>query len=52
MPRRNAGVPGIGWVGPTLVLVALGVISTVAALFTRETAPVKVGTAATRAVDA
>ena len=42
----------VGWIGPALVFVALGVISTVAALFTRETAPVKVGTAATQAVDA
>ena len=42
----------VGWIGPALVFVALGVISTVAALFTRETAPVKVGTAATQAVAA
>ena len=42
----------VGWIGPALVFMALGVISTVAALFTRETAPVKVGTAATQAADA
>lgn len=33
----------IGWVGPALILMSLGVISTVAALITRETAPVKTG---------
>ena len=33
----------IGWVGPALILVALGVVSTSAALITRETAPVKTG---------
>ncbi|MFS0735177.1 MFS transporter [Microbacterium sp. 1P10UB] len=34
---------GAGWIGPALLFVLLGVISTVTALFTRETAPVKVG---------
>jgi MHS family shikimate/dehydroshikimate transporter-like MFS transporter len=33
----------IGWIGPALILVSLGVISTIAALVTRETAPVKTG---------
>jgi MHS family shikimate/dehydroshikimate transporter-like MFS transporter len=33
----------IGWVGPALILMSLGVISTIAALITRETAPVKTG---------
>jgi MFS family permease len=33
----------VGWVGPALMFVALGVISTVAARFVRETAPARVG---------
>jgi MHS family shikimate/dehydroshikimate transporter-like MFS transporter len=41
---------GIGWIGPALIFVALGVISTTAAAFTRETAPVKVAPAPAPAV--
>ncbi|PXY30262.1 MFS transporter [Prauserella sp. PE36] len=33
----------IGWTGPALLFVLLGVVSTVAAAFTRETAPVRTG---------
>ncbi|MGW4929744.1 MFS transporter [Agromyces sp. NPDC004153] len=33
----------IGWVGPALIFMALGVISTVVAAITRETAPIKTG---------
>ncbi|TYL54070.1 MFS transporter [Agromyces mariniharenae] len=33
----------IGWVGPALIFMALGVISTVVAVITRETAPIKTG---------
>ncbi len=33
----------IGWIGPALLFVLLGVISTAVAMVTRETAPVKVG---------
>ena len=33
----------VGWIGPALILMSLGVISTIAALITRETAPVKSG---------
>lgn len=33
----------MGWVGPALIFMALGVISTTAALITRETAPIKTG---------
>ncbi|MCD2441471.1 MHS family MFS transporter [Agromyces sp. SYSU K20354] len=33
----------IGWVGPALIFMSLGVISTAAALITRETAPIKTG---------
>ena len=33
----------IGWIGPALILMALGVISTVVAAITRETAPIKTG---------
>lgn len=33
---------GVGWIGPALLFVALGAISTVAATMTRETAPIKV----------
>jgi MFS family permease len=35
----------VGWIGPALMFVALGVISTVAARFVRETAPARVGSA-------
>ncbi|WP_298876522.1 MFS transporter [uncultured Microbacterium sp.] len=34
---------GVGWIGPALLFVALGVISTAVAAVTRETAPVRVG---------
>ena len=34
---------GVGWIGPALIFVLLGVISTVTALYMRETAPVKTG---------
>lgn len=37
---------GLGWIGPALMFVALGVVSTVAARFARETAPARVGTPA------
>jgi MFS transporter, MHS family, shikimate and dehydroshikimate transport protein len=33
----------VGWMGPALILMSLGVISTIAALITRETAPIKTG---------
>lgn len=33
----------LGWIGPALVFMALGIISTLAALITRETAPIKTG---------
>ncbi len=33
----------IGWVGPALILMTLGLISTTAAFITRETAPIKTG---------
>jgi MFS family permease len=33
----------IGWIGPALMFVALGVISTVVALFVKETAPARTG---------
>lgn len=33
----------IGWVGPAILFALLGVISTITALFTKETAPVKTG---------
>ncbi|KRE21833.1 MFS transporter [Agromyces sp. Soil535] len=33
----------IGWVGPALILMTLGIISTTAAFITRETAPIKTG---------
>jgi MHS family shikimate/dehydroshikimate transporter-like MFS transporter len=33
----------VGWTGPALILMSLGVISTIAALITRETAPIKTG---------
>jgi len=33
----------VGWVGPALILMTLGIISTTAALMTRETAPIKTG---------
>ncbi|WP_176921230.1 MFS transporter [Pseudonocardia oroxyli] len=36
----------VGWIGPALMFCALGVISTVAARFVRETAPVRVGSPA------
>ena len=34
---------GVGWIGPALIFILLGVISTVTALFMKETAPVKTG---------
>ncbi|MET1086311.1 MAG: MFS transporter [Arthrobacter sp.] len=33
----------IGWIGPALMFVALGIISTTVAMFVKETAPVKTG---------
>ncbi|WP_314192442.1 MFS transporter [uncultured Arthrobacter sp.] len=33
----------IGWIGPALMFVALGIISTAVAMFVKETAPVKTG---------
>lgn len=36
----------VGWIGPALMFCALGVISTVAARFVRETAPARVGSPA------
>lgn len=38
-----AAFGAIGWIGPALMFVALGVISTVVAVFVKETAPVKTG---------
>ncbi|MDR5699412.1 MFS transporter [Agromyces aerolatus] len=42
----------VGWMGPALLFVALGVISTATAAITRETAPVKVGFTTDAASDA
>ncbi|MEU4014959.1 MFS transporter [Microbacterium sp. NPDC028030] len=36
---------GVGWLGPALLFVALGIISTSVAAVTRETAPIRVGDA-------
>jgi MFS family permease len=44
LPFTAVAVYGrIGWIGPALMFVALGIISTTVALFVKETAPIKTG---------